>query len=334
MEVTGRDQALGDTSVPPLCARLRVPKPYGTGLGAAPPGAWHRGHPPGPCPVPRCRPRVPVPAETRSPSHVSSLNRSASLSYHERSDSVSSPVGGSNNQLNAGAPYVADFSVRALTDLQFVKVRLRGAGGRPGPPGGPNPPPQSSSIPPADHAAGVPERPHRLPHGQLSPVPGQQRPQTRPAGETGARRRDHQPAEREELPEPPEQPQPHGELHLTPAAGQGRVGTPAAALRGDPAPLRNAPVATERVRGRAGRPGNGRARRSPQAPAARSEREPGFAAAAFWRLIPWFQRGGGRRPRGRADVCSRAAQGASGPAGRAPPTASPGVFSGLLLRGR
>ncbi|XP_038027800.1 metal transporter CNNM4 [Anas platyrhynchos] len=61
-------------------------------------------------------------SETRSPSHVSSLNRSASLSYHERSDSVSSPVGGSNNQLNAGAPYVADFSVRALTDLQFVKI--------------------------------------------------------------------------------------------------------------------------------------------------------------------------------------------------------------------
>ncbi|NXD88464.1 CNNM4 protein, partial [Halcyon senegalensis] len=63
-------------------------------------------------------------AEIRSPSHVSSLNRSASLSYHERSDSVSSPVSGSNNQLNAGtgAQYVADFSVRALTDLQFVKI--------------------------------------------------------------------------------------------------------------------------------------------------------------------------------------------------------------------
>ncbi|NXT23503.1 CNNM4 protein, partial [Syrrhaptes paradoxus] len=63
-------------------------------------------------------------AEVRSPSHVSSLNRSASLSYHERSDSVSSPASGSNNQLSAGtgAQYVADFSVRALTDLQFVKV--------------------------------------------------------------------------------------------------------------------------------------------------------------------------------------------------------------------
>ncbi|NWZ92162.1 CNNM4 protein, partial [Nesospiza acunhae] len=43
--------------------------------------------------------------------------------YHERSDSGSSPVSGSNNQLNAGgAQYVADFSVRALTDLQFVKI--------------------------------------------------------------------------------------------------------------------------------------------------------------------------------------------------------------------
>ncbi|NXI47699.1 CNNM4 protein, partial [Galbula dea] len=64
------------------------------------------------------------PAEMRSPSHVSSLNRSASLSYHERSDSGSSPTSGSNNQLSAApaAQYVADFSVRALTDLQFVKI--------------------------------------------------------------------------------------------------------------------------------------------------------------------------------------------------------------------
>lgn len=57
---------------------------------------------------------------------MSGLNRSASLSYHERSESGSSPVSGSNNQLNSagGAQYVADFSVRALTDLQFVKVSL------------------------------------------------------------------------------------------------------------------------------------------------------------------------------------------------------------------
>ncbi|KFP82038.1 Metal transporter CNNM4, partial [Acanthisitta chloris] len=44
--------------------------------------------------------------------------------YQERSESVSSPISGSNNQLNAStaAQYVADFSVRALTDLQFVKI--------------------------------------------------------------------------------------------------------------------------------------------------------------------------------------------------------------------
>ncbi|XP_025068613.1 metal transporter CNNM4, partial [Alligator sinensis] len=62
--------------------------------------------------------------ELRSPSHGSSLNRSASLSYPERSDSLPSPLGGSSNQLSvASTPqYVPDFSVRALTDLQFVKI--------------------------------------------------------------------------------------------------------------------------------------------------------------------------------------------------------------------
>ncbi|RLV64403.1 hypothetical protein DV515_00017529, partial [Chloebia gouldiae] len=69
-------------------------------------------------------------SEIRSPSHMSGLNRSASLSYQERSESGSSPVSGSNNQLNAGgAQYVADFSVRALTDLQFVKVSVPGRNG-------------------------------------------------------------------------------------------------------------------------------------------------------------------------------------------------------------
>ncbi|NWV14866.1 CNNM4 protein, partial [Ptilonorhynchus violaceus] len=93
---------------------------YGVMALAPPPGAGE--HPqtfpgiPG-APIPPSHP-----AEIRSPSHVSGLNRSASLSYHERSDSGSSPVNGSNNQLNAGAQYVADFSVRALTDLQFVKI--------------------------------------------------------------------------------------------------------------------------------------------------------------------------------------------------------------------
>uniref|UniRef100_A0A672LZ81 Metal transporter n=1 Tax=Sinocyclocheilus grahami TaxID=75366 RepID=A0A672LZ81_SINGR len=60
--------------------------------------------------------------EFRSPSHVSGLNRSASLSCTERVDSVS--IIGSNSQLNNSpmAQYVPDFNVRALTDLQYVKV--------------------------------------------------------------------------------------------------------------------------------------------------------------------------------------------------------------------
>ncbi|KAM4037375.1 metal transporter CNNM4 isoform 1-T1 [Anomaloglossus baeobatrachus] len=60
-------------------------------------------------------------AELRSPSHMGSLNRSASLS-HERSDSMSSTISGSNTQLSTQAQYTADFSVRALGDLQYVKI--------------------------------------------------------------------------------------------------------------------------------------------------------------------------------------------------------------------
>lgn len=61
-------------------------------------------------------------AEFRSPSHVSGLNRSASLSCTERVDSES--ISGSNSQLNnsPAAQYVPDFNVRALADLQYVKV--------------------------------------------------------------------------------------------------------------------------------------------------------------------------------------------------------------------
>lgn len=55
---------------------------------------------------------------------MSNLNRSASLCYHERSDSISSNFSGSNNQLNSGtnSQYISDFSVRALTDLQYIKI--------------------------------------------------------------------------------------------------------------------------------------------------------------------------------------------------------------------
>ncbi|XP_015217065.2 metal transporter CNNM4 isoform X1 [Lepisosteus oculatus] len=61
-------------------------------------------------------------SEFRSPSHLSGLNRSVSLSCTERSESLS--VSGSNNQLNsAPSPqYIPDFYVRALSDLQFVKI--------------------------------------------------------------------------------------------------------------------------------------------------------------------------------------------------------------------
>uniref|UniRef100_A0A8C5EGL5 Metal transporter n=1 Tax=Gouania willdenowi TaxID=441366 RepID=A0A8C5EGL5_GOUWI len=60
--------------------------------------------------------------EFRSPSHGGNLNRSASLSCTERAPESGS-VGGSNSQI-PGTPlqYVPDFCVRALTDLQFVKI--------------------------------------------------------------------------------------------------------------------------------------------------------------------------------------------------------------------
>ncbi|XP_060752675.1 metal transporter CNNM4 isoform X2 [Tachysurus vachellii] len=60
--------------------------------------------------------------EFRSPSHLSGLNRSASVSCTERVDALS--TSGSTSQLNSASTpqYVPDFNVRALSDLQFVKV--------------------------------------------------------------------------------------------------------------------------------------------------------------------------------------------------------------------
>ncbi|XP_016316213.1 metal transporter CNNM4 [Sinocyclocheilus anshuiensis] len=60
--------------------------------------------------------------EFRSPSHIRGLNRSASLSDTDRPEPQS--VSGSNTQLSS-APlpqYTPDFNVRALADLQFVKI--------------------------------------------------------------------------------------------------------------------------------------------------------------------------------------------------------------------
>ncbi|KAJ8286151.1 hypothetical protein GJAV_G00035100 [Gymnothorax javanicus] len=60
--------------------------------------------------------------EFRSPSHLSGLNRSASLSCADRTETLS--VSGSSNQLNSAPPqqYTPDFYVRALSDLQYVKI--------------------------------------------------------------------------------------------------------------------------------------------------------------------------------------------------------------------
>ncbi|XP_075885722.1 metal transporter CNNM4 isoform X2 [Nelusetta ayraudi] len=63
-----------------------------------------------------------VSQEFRSPSHGGNLNRSASLSCTERAPESGS-AGGSVTQI-PGTPfqYIPDFCVRALSDLQFVKI--------------------------------------------------------------------------------------------------------------------------------------------------------------------------------------------------------------------
>ncbi|EHB10611.1 Metal transporter CNNM4 [Heterocephalus glaber] len=66
-----------------------------------------------------------VPSD-RSPAHPTPLSRSASLSYpdHSKDTSPTTVLTGSSNQLTACVlgQYVSDFSVRALTDLQYIKV--------------------------------------------------------------------------------------------------------------------------------------------------------------------------------------------------------------------
>ncbi|XP_005400739.2 PREDICTED: metal transporter CNNM4 isoform X3 [Chinchilla lanigera] len=62
----------------------------------------------------------------RSPAHPTSLSRSASLSYpdHGTDTSPTTALTGSSNQLTTCVlgQYVSDFSVRALTDLQYIKI--------------------------------------------------------------------------------------------------------------------------------------------------------------------------------------------------------------------
>ncbi|KAM5142466.1 metal transporter CNNM2 isoform 1-T1 [Mantella aurantiaca] len=64
------------------------------------------------------------PAENKSPPRPCGLNHSDSLNRSDRIDAVTPTLGSSNNQLNASflQVYIPDYSVRAVTDLQFVKI--------------------------------------------------------------------------------------------------------------------------------------------------------------------------------------------------------------------
>ncbi|DAA14913.1 metal transporter CNNM2 isoform X2 [Bos indicus x Bos taurus] len=64
------------------------------------------------------------PGENKSPPRPCGLNHSDSLSRSDRIDAVTPTLGNSNNQLNSAflQVYIPDYSVRALSDLQFVKI--------------------------------------------------------------------------------------------------------------------------------------------------------------------------------------------------------------------
>ncbi|XP_035124838.1 metal transporter CNNM2 isoform X2 [Callithrix jacchus] len=65
------------------------------------------------------------PGENKSPPRPCGLNHSDSLSRSDRIDAVTPTLGSSNNQLNSSLlqVYIPDYSVRALSDLQFVKIK-------------------------------------------------------------------------------------------------------------------------------------------------------------------------------------------------------------------
>ncbi|KAM7072598.1 metal transporter CNNM2 isoform 2-T2 [Molossus nigricans] len=64
------------------------------------------------------------PGENKSPPRPCGLNHSDSLSRSDRIDAITPSLGSSNNQLNSSflQVYIPDYSVRALSDLQFVKI--------------------------------------------------------------------------------------------------------------------------------------------------------------------------------------------------------------------
>nr|XP_061791593.1 metal transporter CNNM2 isoform X2 [Nerophis lumbriciformis] len=63
------------------------------------------------------------PAENKSPPRPFGLNHSDSLNRSDRIDAITPTLGSSNNQLNSFLQiYVPDYSVRACSDLYFIKV--------------------------------------------------------------------------------------------------------------------------------------------------------------------------------------------------------------------
>lgn len=62
-------------------------------------------------------------AENKSPPRSFGLNHSDSLNRSERIEVITPSLGSSNNQLNAFLQiYVPDYSVRAVSDVQYIKV--------------------------------------------------------------------------------------------------------------------------------------------------------------------------------------------------------------------
>lgn len=63
------------------------------------------------------------PTENKSPPRPFGLNHSDSLNRSDRIDAITPTLGNSNNQLNSFLHiYVPDYSVRARSDLQYIKV--------------------------------------------------------------------------------------------------------------------------------------------------------------------------------------------------------------------
>lgn len=61
--------------------------------------------------------------ENKSPPRPFGLNHSDSVNRNERMEALTPTLGSSNNQLNAFLQiYVPDYSVRAASDLLYIKV--------------------------------------------------------------------------------------------------------------------------------------------------------------------------------------------------------------------